>query len=394
MGWEVRDSITAENISIPGGNGKILRIEFLNGAGLDLDAVKFTKLITPVSGVSVSGCPTGDLKVGDKIILNAVVSPFDADNKEITWSSSDNAVASVDENGMLEAHSTGTATITLSSVDGGFTDECLVNVVSEIISVYGVTIGNCPGYILQAGNTHQLLANVAPANATDPTVTWHSSNPLVATVDGAGLVTGISQGTATITVTTNDGGYTNSCSLGVMSTGKQVTGVTLNGCPTGSIAVDSSFQLTAEIIPADAGNPAIAWSSSDTEVAVVDPNGLVTALSEGEAILKVTTIEGSFFDECNLKVDHSVEVQLRKRDHTSSVKVYPNPAGSKLHFDFNDREREKEIKVYNVYGQLLFSASVQGSNYVLALDGIRSNELMIIEINNGRFSEYHKIIRK
>lgn len=88
--------------------------------------------------------------------------------------------------------------------------------------VYGVTIGDCPGYIMETGNTHQLSANVAPSDASDTTVSWSTSNSSVATVDPGGLVTAVSAGTATISITTNDGGFTANCKVGVISTGLHV----------------------------------------------------------------------------------------------------------------------------------------------------------------------------
>ena len=99
--------------------------------------------------------------------LSAVIVPADADDRQVTWSSSDTSVTTVSAHGMVTCKSEGTATISVTTSDGGFKDECQVRVVKEIISVYGVTIGDCPQYVLQAGNTHQLIANVAPADATD-----------------------------------------------------------------------------------------------------------------------------------------------------------------------------------------------------------------------------------
>jgi len=77
---------------------------------------------------------------------------------------------------------------------------------------------NCPNFILQTGDTHQLIANVAPADADDLGVAWKSSNPSIATVNDSGLVSALTQGAATILVTTNDGGFTSSCNIGVVGT--------------------------------------------------------------------------------------------------------------------------------------------------------------------------------
>jgi hypothetical protein len=218
QGWDTKDSVTVGNIRLTGGSGRILRLEFINGAGFDLDAIRFTKVLTPVSGIALTGCPTGDIYLGDTHPFFAEISPVDAEVQEITWNSSDTSVATVNEYGMVSAKSEGTATISVRSADGGFTDECLINVAVRTISVYGVSIGECPQYILETGMTHQLIAHVAPPDATDATVSWSSSNPAVANVDSTGLVTALSQGTTMVTLTTHDGGYTSTCSIGAMAT--------------------------------------------------------------------------------------------------------------------------------------------------------------------------------
>lgn len=219
QGWDQADSVVIDNFVIPeGGENKILRLEFIHGAGVDIDAIKFTRLGTPVQGIAMVSCPSDTLLAGFPYQLSARVDPPYADDLAVYWESSDESVASVDANGAVRAINAGVTIITVTSNDGGFRDECSLIIEDRMISVYGVTIGDCPGYILETGKTHQLKANVAPPDATDTTVTWTSSNPTVASVDTNGLVTGISQGTTTITITTSDGGFRNTCRIGVMTT--------------------------------------------------------------------------------------------------------------------------------------------------------------------------------
>ena len=218
-----RDSITVENILLPeGGKDKVLRLEFINDPTFDIDAIKFTSLYTPVTGISLNSCPSDTLWIGNTHQLTANVEPLYANNSGIIWESSDEAIATVDSTGMITTISEGTATISATSKEGGFTATCQISSKLEVVSVYGITIGDCPWTILQAGNTHQLIANVAPANATDRSVTWKSSNPEVASLDDNGLVSAVSQGSVKITVSTNDGGYTRTCNIGVMGTATSV----------------------------------------------------------------------------------------------------------------------------------------------------------------------------
>ena len=149
---------------------------------------------------------------------------------------------------------------------------------------------------LGTGQTTSLTATIAPKNATDKTVSWHSSNTNVATVNG-GVVTAVGAGSATITVTTNDGNKTATC---VVTVTTPVTGVSLNKSST-TIALNSSETLTATVSPAGATNKNVIWSSSNTSVATVN-NGVVNAIGIGSAIITVTTEEGDYEDSCTVTV--------------------------------------------------------------------------------------------
>ena len=128
---------------------------------------------------------------------------------DATWSSNNTSVATVDSSGRVKAVGGGTATITVSA--GGKTATCTVTV---IIPVTGVSL-NKTSCTLYPGDTDTLTATVSPANATNKSVTWKSSNTGVATVSASGLVTAVSAGSATITVTTQDGNKTASYNLTV-----------------------------------------------------------------------------------------------------------------------------------------------------------------------------------
>ena len=218
LGWDQADSVVIDHIVIvAGGEDKIVRLEFINGAGVDIDAIKFTRLQTPVQGITFTSCPSDTLLTGLPYQLSVLVDPPYADDLAIHWESSDESVATVDTSGEVIAIKEGYTMISVTSNDGGFRDECGLIFEEQLVSVYGVTIGDCPDYVLETGNTHQLKANVAPPDATDTSVSWSSSNPSVASIDTNGLVTGISQGTTTITLTTNDGGFKKTCRIGVMA---------------------------------------------------------------------------------------------------------------------------------------------------------------------------------
>jgi|GEM_PF-2410046 len=152
---------------------------------------------------------------------------------------------------------------------------------------------------LQIGSTVQLVAAIEPANATNHNVTWSSSDSSVATVSSTGLVTGISEGTATISVITEDGGHAASCEVRISPI--NVTGISLDRS-TDTVFIDSAIQLEATVEPANATNQNVTWSSSDSSVATVSSTGLVTGVSEGIATISVTTEDGGYTASCEMMV--------------------------------------------------------------------------------------------
>jgi uncharacterized protein YjdB len=157
------------------------------------------------------------------------------------------------------------------------------------IQVTGVTLNQSTASV-NVGATLQLTATVAPANATIKTLVWSSSNTSRATVSANGLVTGVSAGSATITVTTNDGSFTASCAV-TIGASVAVSGVTLS-IRSSAIEIGATLQLVATVSPANATNKLVTWSSSSSSVSV-SQDGLVTGLSGGTATITVTTQSGS-----------------------------------------------------------------------------------------------------
>ena len=169
----------------------------------------------PVTGVSLDKTTLSFNAIGQSKTLTATVEPADATNKNVSWSSSNPSVAAVD-NGIVTAVGEGTAVITVTTEDGGKTATCTVTVtIDTSVPVQGVSLDNTSLYMTKMGQSAQLTATVEPANATNKNVTWSSSNTAVATVEN-GIVTAVGNGTAVITVTTEDGGKTATCSVTVL----------------------------------------------------------------------------------------------------------------------------------------------------------------------------------
>ena len=160
-----------------------------------------------------------EITEGESLQLTATVLPEDATDKSVTWASSNEAVATVDENGLVTAVVAGTAIISASTIDGSnLTAFCTVTVEPNIVHVTSIELNQTSAGMTE-GETLQLTATVLPEDATDKTVTWASSDEAVATVDQNGLVTAVAPGTATITATTIDGSdLSTSCEVTVSGT--------------------------------------------------------------------------------------------------------------------------------------------------------------------------------
>ena len=169
---------------------------------------------TPVAVTSVTLNQTlAELAVGETVILTAVVSPSNATDKTITWSSSNSGVATV-SGGTVKGVAEGTATITASA--GGKSATCSVKVTPNVVAVTGIVL-NQKDIALLVGDTFQLTATVSPDNATDKTVTWSCANEQIATVDKTGKVTAKAPGTTDILATS--GRVSAQCAVSVALSG-------------------------------------------------------------------------------------------------------------------------------------------------------------------------------
>ena len=252
---------------------------------------------TPVSVTGVSVVPASVTVEKNKTTrLSALTSPVNATNQMVAWSSNNASVATVNASGLVTAVDSGTAKVSATTQDGGFTSECVVRVI--IVPVTGITV--MPSSVaIDTSRTIQLTATVTPANATNTNVTWNSNNTAVATVSTSGLVMGVARGTAVITATTEDGGFAGECAVEVAFI--PVTGIVVEPASY-DIGIGGTKQLTATVSPAFASNGNVSWSSDNSPVATVSASGLVTGVSIGSAVITATTQDGGFADTCVVDV--------------------------------------------------------------------------------------------
>lgn len=152
------------------------------------------------------------------------------------------------------------------------------------VYVTGVTLNHAT-FAGVVGVPDQLTATVLPANASNKSLTWSSSNTAVATVSGTGLVTFLTNGTSNVTATTVDGSHVASCAYTVTTA---VSTVTLNKT-TGTGVVAGTDQLTATVAPSTASNKTITWTTSNASIATVSNTGLVTFAGAGSVTITATS---------------------------------------------------------------------------------------------------------
>ena len=201
-------------------------------------------VLVPVSSVSIPVEKT--LTLGQTYTLEATVLPVNADNKTLSWESSDPTKVAVDQTGKIIARAAGSATITARATDGsGHYAECYVTVQAQTVNVSGVSL-NKASLSLAVGGQYALQANVSPSNASDKAVTWSSSAQSIASVVN-GVVTAVAEGIAIITVTTHDGGHTATCEVTVSPNGVSGSGsLSVDDLSVASVVTAASAEIECE----------------------------------------------------------------------------------------------------------------------------------------------------
>nr|MCR5206672.1 Ig domain-containing protein [Lachnospiraceae bacterium] len=248
------------------------------------DTCVVTVIPVGVTGVSLNKTSLS-LEIGSSESLTATISPSNATDKSVSWTTSNASVATV-SNGKVTGVAAGTATITVKT-NNGKTATCTVTV--DPVSVKSVSL-NKTSLTLDIGKSETLTATISPSNAANKTLTWTSSNTSVATVTSSGQVTVKAAGTATITVKTNNG-KTATCTVTVNPVA--VTSVILDKVSL-TLTVGKSETLTATISPSNATDKTLTWTSSNTSVATVTSSGKVTAVAPGKATITAKSTNGKY----------------------------------------------------------------------------------------------------
>lgn len=242
------------------------------------------------------------LKKGKTYTLKTKVIPSNATNKKLSFSSSNNKVARVTKNGKITAVKNGKTTIYVKATDGS-------KKVAKLEVRVGVPVTkvnlNKTNLTVTAEEKVQLKATVTPKKATMKTVKWTTSNSKIATVDSKGLVTTKAKGKVTITATAVDGSNKKASCVIVVKEIKP-NKITLNTTSL-TLKEKESYSLQASVLPTNAKDKTITWTSDNENVATVDASGNVRAISQGNATITATANgNGSVKASCQVSVTKEI----------------------------------------------------------------------------------------
>ena len=291
-------SSTDENIATVDSEGKVTatgvgECDITATSHNGLTASCHVKVFVNPAGITMSET-SKEMHIGNTFTLTATVTPEDAADKSVTWTSSNTEVASVDAEGQVSATGLGETTITATTANG-ISATCTIKVLPILVESLAISATTIEGNV---GEQIELSVSATPDNATDKSVSWSSDNAEVASVSESGVVTLNKRGTATITATATDGsGKSATCAVTV---NQPATSISVSESEV-TIEKGSSATITANVGPEDANDKSVAWTSSNTEVASVDAEGKVTAKGVGECDITATSHNG-LTASCHVKV--------------------------------------------------------------------------------------------
>ena len=323
--------------------------------------------------------------VGDLTQITAAIEPENATNRELTWTSSDSSIASVDNNGIVKGLKAGTVTIIVKTKDGKVSETITITV-ENVPTPTPITPIPTPQVIqslsfaddsvsVKKGDSLKLIVSVNPVELSTEKLTWKSSDSNIVSVDSSGKIKGLKEGTATITVTSSNG-KTASIKVTVTTDEVDVERILLSGNKT--INVGDLTQIIASIEPENATNRELIWTSSDSSIASVDSNGIVTGLKAGTVTITVKTKDGKVSETITITVKNvpTPTPEVDNDDGSDTFKVY---------------DREKTPVTWNGATDLkIFTNSIYELDGVIAPES--SNTYQFVVRNSTEYTVRYDIV--
>ena len=295
--------------------GKITAISTPTQSFIDATNPPIYGAVIPITAINLSQS-TLNLGVGDNYILNYTLTPSNTTQTELSWSASPSGIVSIND-GVINALTSGTCTITCSSIDNpSVSATCSVTVAASSVKITNISLSNNE-LSIDNGSSATLTATITPSDATNQAIVWSANNSNVTLISN-GLsctVTGSAIGSSIITATSSDGSNISAtCNVTVNAVVVAVTGVSLDKTEA-SIGIGGSVDLVASINPNNATNTTVSWRADNDNV-IVTPNGLyctIQGVTTGTSIVTVTTDDGSHTATCTITVTDEVIPEGYKR---------------------------------------------------------------------------------
>ena len=282
--------------------------------------VTVTQKAVSVTGVTLDKTAL-TLTEGESGKLITTITPANATNKAVTWSSNNDEVASVDANGTVMAHKVGQSVITVKTQDGNKTAMCTVTVTQKAVSVTDVSLDKT-ALTLTEGESGKLTATISPVNATNKAVTWNSNNGEVASVDANGTVMAHKVGQSVITVKTQDGNKTASCTVTVVLPQYKIDFSTAGGTGNLTARLDGNIIDTGAMV--EKGRTVIFIAEPSSGYKSVWEGVSAKAGTPNEAELTVTqtaSIKVTFVPEGDYSITYNLNGGTNHTDNPASYTV-------------------------------------------------------------------------
>ncbi len=339
---------------------------------------RITNDILPIEEVTTIeiDIKSNTLYVGESTLLKARILPEEAFDKNLKWTSTDQSVAIIDNEGVLTALKTG-KTIIQATANNGVSKSIEITVKQHVSSFELLT----EAILLNPGENFKLQYIILPEDASNKTIIWESADSNICAVSRDGMITAINPGSTLVTGTTEDGNLRNECIVKVIQPVESIQ-LTKNEI---SLKVGENTQISANILPYNAYNKSIIWKSSDETIAIVDESGMITALKAGAVDITALSIENpDIQDKCAVTVIQPVAaisidkiiLELKRNDSEQlTATVYPADASDKT---INWISSDNSIAFVNSNGTVY--ALKEGEAHIIATS------------NDGNFSALCKVI--
>ena len=271
-------------------------ITVTNGTEADVCKIIVTADYVPIDSLTLKE-DSGNISINETKQIEPIIKPLIASNKVLRYISSNPNIATVDKNGLVTGKSIGTTYITITAESWATSYKVTV---SNNVALKGIAFNSNNKIELTENETKSLQIIYSPSNATNKSVIWKTSNPNVAYVDNSGYIKGISSGTAAITATSVEGGYTATVNVTVNAISKALKGISLNKYNL-ELKVGETENLILTYNPVNADNKEVTWKSTNNRIATV-VDGKITALKPGKVDIKVISKEGNFEATCKLTI--------------------------------------------------------------------------------------------